>query len=268
MIWVWICIAAGIQGITEFIPVSSSGHLRIVSELFSRVTADTGTDVMLHLATMLSVLWVFRSQLKSTLFVSSESNPQGVQPARFLGWVVLATVPVGVVGLVFGDRLETASTSLGFLAATYLGNALVLFMAHRVSRRQTRLTLKDFTWLFALLIGLAQAVAVTRGISRSGTTITMALILGFEVEAAAFFSFMIAIPAILGAVAVKIGPVVLGSESLTIAWGPMSLGFLLAFLVGVGALKVLLASARRAIWWPYVIYSLGLSVLCLGLHVG
>ncbi|MBR58717.1 MAG: undecaprenyl-diphosphatase [Myxococcales bacterium] len=268
MIWVWICIAAVIQGITEFLPVSSSGHLRIVSELFSPVSPDTGTDVMLHLATLLSVVWVFRIQLKKTLTVPSEQDTDRVPPTRFLGWVILATVPVGVVGMVFGDRLEAASTGLGFLAATYLGNALILWLAHRASRRENRLTLKDFTWLFALLIGLAQAVAVTRGISRSGSTITMALILGFEIEAAAFFSFMIAIPAILGAVAVKIGPVVMGSESLSVALGPMALGFGLAFIVGVGALKVLLASARRAIWWPYVLYSLGLSILCLGLRVG
>ncbi len=142
----------------------------------------------------------------------------------------------------------------------------MLLLAHGASRKRPSRALQAMPWLHALLIGLAQMIAVARGVSRSGSTITAALLLGYAPLDAAFFSFLLAIPAIGGAALLELLPLLHsgGTVSLAVGLGPLAGAFILTFLVGVGALRLLLVSARSALWWPYAAYSLALAALCFG----
>ena len=266
MILGWILIAALVQGITEFLPVSSSGHLRIVGHLFEMDTPTTDVDVALHLATLLSVLFVFRHKIYALLQGSKndEGGSKSDAPKRsyLLIFLVIASIPAGLLGVLAGDALEQSSADLKFLGGTYLANALILLLAHRASTLKSGKTLADLRWYHAAIIGAAQAFAILRGISRSGSTITAALWLGFRAETAAFFSFLMAIPVIGGAALLKLAPILTGSETISVEPVPLLVGFVATVLIGIGALKLLLASARRALWWPYALYSLLLSGAC------
>jgi undecaprenyl-diphosphatase len=265
MIFGWILVAALVQGITEFLPVSSSGHLRIVGHLFDIDAPATEVDIALHLATLLSVLFVFRVQIWNLIARRQDgdaSSTQGVRPGPLLGCLLLASIPAGALGILLGDALERSSADLKFLGGTYLANALILLLAHRSSRDTQRKSLSELRWYHALIIGLAQALAILRGISRSGSTITIALLLGFRAETAAFFSFLMAIPVIGGAAILKLGPLLTGSEGVGVDPAALAVGFIITVVVGIAALKLLLASARRSLWWPYVAYSLVLSATC------
>ena len=264
-ILVFVIVAALVQGVTEFLPVSSSGHLRISGHFFELPAANTLLDVILHLATLLAVLWVFRRQIIAIFVPQRQRVDDDWQGSwtRLAALVFVGSLPAGVLGILAGDTLEGYAASLRFVGGAYLLNGTILLIAHRRSRSADGgRSLSEMTLLHSLLIGTAQALAVTRGISRSGTTITASMLLGYRAQAAAFYSFLLAIPVIGGAAFLEIYPVLKGTESVSFSTPHLLLGFTLAFLVGILALKLLLASVKRAIWLPYVVYSFGLSAVC------
>jgi undecaprenyl-diphosphatase len=264
-ILVFVIVAALVQGITEFLPVSSSGHLRVSGHLFEMPAANTLLDVILHLATLLAVLWVFRKAILRVFVPASQSEGDDWQGSwqRLFLLVFVGSVPAGLLGVLAGDTLEGYAASLRFVGGAYLVNGVILLIAHRYSRKgDGGRKLSEMTLTHSFIIGLAQALAVTRGISRSGSTITASIILGYRAEAAAFFSFLLAIPVIGGAAFLELYPVLKGSESIDFPLSYLLLGFGIAFFVGILALNLLLASVKRAIWLPYVVYSFGLSAVC------
>jgi undecaprenyl-diphosphatase len=196
-----IIVLSVLQGVTEFLPVSSSGHLRIAHHFFGQDSPSTAQDVILHLATLLSVFWVFRSELISLLKPGHSERGDSQTPGLFrTGTLILVgTIPVGIVGIFFGESIENLTTHLNRIGYAYLANAAILLVAHRAGSHAAGKDLHAMSLRDALIIGLAQSVALVRGISRSGSTITAALCLGYSAVPAALFSFLLAIPAIGGA---------------------------------------------------------------------
>jgi len=186
---------------------------------------------------------------------------------RTASLVIIATIPAGLLGVFAGDSLEELTTQLNRVGYAYLGNACILSIAHVAGRRETSRTLHDMSLRDAFLIGLAQSVALIRGISRSGSTITAALCLGYNASSAALFSFLLAIPAIGGAAFLQLLPMLKGEASYasTFQAEPLELALMfgLTFAIGVGALRVLLLSAKKSIWWPYAVYSILLGFVAI-----
>ena len=258
-----------LQGITEFLPISSSGHLRIAHYFFGEHEASTAQDVILHLATLLSVFWVFRGELVALLKPTGGNAEQSETPGfiRTATLVVVGTIPAGVAGVFGGDSIESLTSHLNYVGYAYLGNAGILWVAHTAGKRAASRDLHQMTVAHAFFIGLAQSVAIIRGISRSGSTITAALCLGYSASSAALFSFLLAIPAIGGAAFLQLLPILRGQASYasTFQADPLELflTFVLTFFIGIGALRVLLVSAKKSLWWPYAIYSILLGFIAI-----
>ena len=188
-----------IQGLTEFLPVSSSGHLLLFQQWLTIPGDPLLFDLAVHLATLLPVLWVYREDLLGILKAPlRERGTLAERPSTRLALLVgAATVPTGIIGLTFKDTFEAMFHEPSTLVITFTITGVLLFISGRVPQRG--ITLDQMTFQHALIIGLAQGLAITPGISRAGTTIAVALMLGLDRELAARFSFLLAIPAILGA---------------------------------------------------------------------
>lgn len=204
MTW-WEALVLGlVQGLTEFLPVSSSGHLEIGKAIFGQTEEDLTFSIVVHGATALSTLFVFRKDIVGLIrgFFMNQTMPDSEVSARsYIGWLALSAVPAAIVGLTCRDFLE--STFIGHphhVGAMLLITAVILLLAQRLSGRSNPLN----GWR-AAVVGLAQAFAILPGISRSGSTISAALLLGISREEAARFSFLMALPPILGAMLLEIG---------------------------------------------------------------
>ena len=198
-----------IQGLTEFLPISSTGHLTLAGKLMGLISSNhperwTAFIAVVQLGTLLAVLIYFwkdlisivRDFFKDNLFERKSFGEQSLNSK--LGWfIIIGTIPVVIIGLGFKDAIEGAFTkNLHVIALSLIALGLILGVAEKVGKFTK--DLKGLTWLSALLIGIAQSFALIPGSSRSGTTITMALFLGFKRETAARFSFLLSIPAVLG----------------------------------------------------------------------
>jgi len=236
-----------VQGLTEFLPVSSSGHLVLAQRVLHLDPPGTLVEATLHLGTLIAVLFVFRRdivRLLSALFIRGEERME-------VGRLAIATVPIALVGFLLRARIEQAFSSVLLVGICLLVTAGILFLADRASRSTRRSSVRLFD---ALLIGFAQAAALLPGISRSGATIGTGLLLGIRGSQAARFSFLLAIPAILGAGAFKLY-VALGEPAVTeAAWGGLLLGAVAAALVGALAIKGLLAVIARGKLKAFGIY--------------
>ena len=233
-----------VQGITEFLPVSSSGHLQIAKELLGVELENNITfDVMLHAATVLStvvVLWRELLQLLQGLF-SRHFNEQ----QAYLLKIVISMVPAGIVGVLFAKQIEAFFASLTFVGAMLMLTAQLLTFAYFAKPRAK----KGITYGNAFVIGLAQAAATLPGLSRSGSTIATGLLLGKSKEEVANFSFIMVIPVILGKMLLDIcsGEV----AAMDIPAGALIGGFLAAFVSGTLACKFMIEVVKRGklIWF-------------------
>jgi undecaprenyl-diphosphatase len=226
-----------VQGLTEFLPVSSSGHLVLAQELFCYKPEGILLEVALHVATLLAVLIYYRRRL----FNIAKTGVGAGGWLRFLGLIILASVPAALVGLFFEDRIEKLFENPVLVGFTLLFTALILTSS--VFARSRGVTCATLGFGAALLIGVAQAVAIAPGVSRSGMTIVAALWLGAVAEESAAFSFILSVPAILGAV-------ILTAKDITtvdIPPGPLAVGFVAALVSGVLAIYVVIRvlSARK-----------------------
>ncbi len=233
-----------VQGIAEFLPISSSGHLVIVGELLkqlggSTVPAESATmSIALHLGTLFAILVVYRREL-----------PGIIRDFSLLRLIMLATIPVGVVGLLFKDPVETIFNTPLLAGEALIVTAIFLLIGRHLQRRQSLST--EMTAVSAGMIGVFQAVAIIPGISRSGITIAAGLACGLTRDQAARFSFLIAIPAIGGAALVKAKDLITGQVAVNSNFAPVALGTLIAFVVGIAALTWLLkiVTADRLHWF-------------------
>jgi undecaprenyl-diphosphatase len=256
-------IALGIiQGITEWLPVSSSGHLVFAQELFGLPAGENLLfDLMVHLGTVLAVCVYFRNELwriMSALF-SGEGRPEQERQLRWLGlMIIVGTVPIAVVGIVASDSMEGVF-DLRLVGIALVANAAVLFAAERISRGRRR----DVRLVDAVIIGAFQAVAIIPGISRSGLTICGGIFRGLQREMAATFAFLLSVPALLGAFVYGVvelerydaDPVMLGA------------GAVVAFAVGMVSIDYLLKAVRGGKLWVFGVYCVivGLAAVALTL---
>jgi undecaprenyl-diphosphatase len=272
-----VVLLAVVQGIAEFLPISSSGHLRVIAELFGLDDPQTLFDVMLHVGTLVAVVVVYRERVAGLFGAlgrlfdrSGRSWPTRWREdtdLRVLAFVVAATVPTGVIALSLGKVLEGWAASLAFVGGALLVNAALLVVLGRLIRRTQgqregrgldAMTLRD-----ALLIGLAQGFAVTRGISRSGSTITAGVLLGLRQDAAATFSFLLSIPAILGALVLTMKDF----DGEVSALMPGFFGAVIAGVVGVVALKLLLKMLDRGRLGVFAIWCAAVGVFAIVWHL-
>jgi len=251
-----------VQGLTEFLPVSSSGHLVLVPWVLGWKGPPLAFDVLLHVATLGAVVLFFRRDLAR---IVRGVVGRGKAEDRRLGWaIVIGTIPAGVAGVLLGDFFEELFSEPMAVGGFLLVTAALLTGAERLSHR--RLGLDKISYRSGLFVGLAQAVAIAPGISRSGATMAMALALDFDRETAARFSFLLSIPVILGAGIVQFSgdtqlPALASAES--VAW---AVGAVAAFASGYAAIRFLLAFLRSRTLYPFAVYCAlaGTAVLVSG----
>jgi undecaprenyl-diphosphatase len=248
-----------LQGLGEFLPISSSGHLIVVPWLLGWPDSGLAFDVALHLGTLAAVAFAFWRDWVRLLAAGARGvlagRPLGDPDARLLWYLALATVPGALAGLVLDEWAETAFRSPALVGLTMALVGLVLWVADRRARGagpEGEISLRH-----ALLIGLAQALAIVPGTSRSGATISMALFLGHRREAAARFSFLLALPITFGAAVFKVPDLFRGGAEVA----PVLVGMVAAAVSGFLAIRVLLAYVRRRTYRPFVFYRLAFSLL-------
>jgi len=255
-----IAILAIIQGLTEFLPISSSAHLILPSAVLGWSDQGLAFDVAVHVGSLVAVLWYFRRDVQGLItgWLRSVTGGGGSPESR-LGWqLILATIPAGLAGLLFADFIETHLRSTLVIAITTILFALLLGAADMFSARSRPLT--DFTWRAALFVGVAQAIALIPGTSRSGITITAALALGFDRPAAARFSFLMAIPIIVLSGGYKMMQLTRLEE---VPWGDIALGTLLSAVSAYLCIHLFLTWINRIGMMPFVIYRLLLGAVLI-----
>ncbi len=256
----WEALLLGfVQGATEFLPVSSSGHLVIGETLLGVDAPGIVFEVAVHVATLVSIFVAYRTRVWELGKGALARDPGAL---RYLALIVLASVPAGLVGVLAKDQVEALFESPVVPGIGLLITGTLLWSARTALPRATG---SVSTWTLALAIGVAQAFAITPGVSRSGTTIVAALWLGVEAREAAAFSFLMAIPAIAGAAVLQI-PDLAGSG---VDWGAILAASVLAAVTGILAIRTLVALlARRSFhaFAPYCWAVGGLFLLYLGLR--
>jgi undecaprenyl-diphosphatase len=251
-----------VQGLGEFLPISSSGHLITVPWLLGWPEHDLAFDVALHLGTLAAVVFAFADDWWRLIAAGIAGLRRGRRPAdregRLLWLLAAATVPGVVAGLLLEKWADAAFRAPAIVATSMLVMGVVLLLADRWARGRgdvLGVSVRD-----ALLIGLAQACAIVPGVSRSGATISMALFLGYKREEAARFSFLLAMPITLGAVVYKVPKLfVQGGDPLVILSG-----ILVAGLVGFFSIRFLLAFVRARDYRPFAYYRFAFAALVFG----
>ena len=251
MSW-WDALILGvIQGATEFLPVSSSGHLVLAQELLDSRIEGLVFEVSVHVATLLSILLVYRQRV-TTLVVGAVRGDR--EAWRYIGLLVIATVPAAIVGLSLSRQVELAFDSPWVTAVAFLGTGAWLWSSRWALRRPEG---AELTPGKALLIGLAQALALVPGISRSGATVVAGLWLGLKGREAAAFSFLMAVPAIAGAAILQL-PGLGHQRALTLA--PLLTGVLAAALTGILAIRVFVSLLERGTFHRFALYVWGVGL--------
>ena len=252
---IWLAL---VQGLTEFLPVSSSAHLILVPQLLGWPDQGLDFDVAVHLGTLIAVVAYFRHDIVKLFlaWVASISTRTMTPEARLAWGVILGTIPAGLVGLAFKDYIELYLRSPMVIAVTTIIFGLLLWLADRRARlERSELTL---SWQDFLVIGGAQAIALIPGTSRSGITITAGLLLGLTREAAARYSFLLSIPIIvLSGLSVTKDLV---STAIPVDWTALSLGTAIAAVSAFFCIHYFLAVINRMGMTPFVIYRLFLGI--------
>jgi undecaprenyl-diphosphatase len=264
-----------VQGVTEFLPISSSGHLVIFQSLFGMKEPELLLDISLHVGTLAAVCLFFFRDLKEiagTLFsVSTWCVPGGglwrrlshLPEIRLFGLIIVGSIPTALLGLGFRHIADMVFSSVRIVGITLLVTGLLLWLTRGLKakgRTVAELTLSD-----ALCIGLMQGVAIVPGISRSGATIAMALFKGVDRETAARYSFLLSVPAIVGAMALELSDV---PTSALPPLGPVLLGTCVAAVAGYAALSLLIRLVKRGNLYAFAPYCwlLGSAAILLGGH--
>ena len=235
-----------VQGLTEFLPVSSSAHLVFIQNILG-VQSSLAFDTFLHLGSLLAVLWFFRADIIKMIlsWISSLSDiihgrfREGFydDPYKRLAWyVIIATIPVGLAGVFFEDSVDALFSGALYVPAFFLFvTGTILYLSQRMTSGS--INFRNITGKHALFMGLGQACAILPGLSRSGTTIAAGLVAGLDKEFAAKFSFILSIPAILGAFILQVKDI---GSAMDANFLPIFLGFVAAFISGYIAIKWML----------------------------
>ena len=253
-----------VQGLTEFLPISSSAHLRIVPAFAGWEDPGAAFTAVTQLGTMAAVLLYFRNDLLSIAraWFAGLRDPaaRGTLDSRMGWYLILGTVPIVVFGVIFSDQIETGARSLTLMGCTLIALGVLLLLAERVARRDREI--ESVTRRDAVVIGFAQAAALVPGVSRSGATLTAGLVLGFDRAAAARFSFLLSVPAVVLSGVYQLGDI--GGEG-AVGAVPTAIATVFAFVSGYAAIAFLLrflVSHSTAVFVAYRVI-LGAVVLVL-----
>ncbi|WP_138732140.1 undecaprenyl-diphosphate phosphatase [Modestobacter excelsi] len=261
--WFEAVVLGLVQGLTEFLPISSSAHLRIVGSAFGWDDPGAAFTAITQIGTECAVLLYYRKKIGRIIgtWLRALRDPAlRKDPDARMGWlIIIGSIPIVVLGLLFQDQIESTFRDLRIIAIALVVFSLVLFWADRVGG--TRRELPDLTVKHGLVFGFAQAMALIPGVSRSGGTITAGRFLGYSRSAAADYSFLLAVPAVLGSGFFQ----VVESLDSGVAWGPTILATVIAFAVGLAVISWLLRYLTRGSFTPFVVYRvvLGLALLAL-----
>jgi len=251
-----------VQGLTEFLPVSSSGHLVFFQSLFGLKEPPLFFDVMLHLGTLFAVViyfWTDIWKIVQGIVATLKRKEKGQNQAKLFLWIILATIPTGIMGLLFKDWFESLFSKPKVVGVMLLVTGLVLWLT-RWAKKERR-DIEKMGWVDSVLIGIAQGVAIIPGISRSGATISTGLFCGLDRELSGRFSFLLSVPAILGATFLesrKIGPGIEVQTGL--------LGMMVAFFVGLFSLTLLIRIIKmgKISNFSYYCWGMGILMILLG----
>ena len=251
-----------IQGLTEFLPISSSAHLILPSKVLGWPDQGLAFDVAVHVGTLMAVMLYFKNELISMTSgsVTALSDKSWNKDARLTFAVIVGTIPAGVAGLILNDYVDEYLRFTWIIATTTIIFGLLLWYADKTGPLSR--TELQFTWQLALVIGFAQALALIPGTSRSGITITAALLLGFSREASARFSFLLSIPLILAGGGLK--TLDLLESALEVDWPLIFISVLTSATVAYLTIRLFISLLDKVGMMPFVIYRLILGVALLG----
>jgi undecaprenyl-diphosphatase len=267
--WLQAVLLGVLQGLTEFLPISSSAHLRIVPEALGWGDPGAAFTAVVQIGTEVAVLLYFWRDIWriGTTWLRSlvQRELRSEQDAR-MGWfIIVGSMPIVVLGVLLRDQIETSARNLWLVATMLIVFGVVLGIADRVGSH--RRPIEALTWRDAVLFGGAQALALVPGVSRSGATISMGLFLGYTREAAARYAFLLAIPAVVGAGLFNIPEIGTGDNAF--GPGPTLAATVVAFAVGYATIAWLLRWVSTRSYLPFVIYRIALgTIVMVGLSAG
>ncbi|MBS4753867.1 undecaprenyl-diphosphate phosphatase [Nocardioides sp. zg-ZUI104] len=254
-----------LQGLTEFLPISSSAHLRIFPELFGWGDPGAAFTAVVQIGTELAVLIYFRKDIwriaKAWVLSLFKPEYRGAVDARMGWYIIVGSLPIVVLGVLLKDVIEEDFRNLWVIGTMLIVLGVILGVADRIGRTDRQI--KQMSLRHALAMGGAQALALIPGVSRSGATISMGRLLGYEREAATRFAFLLAIPAVVGAGLFQLKEIPDGDN--LYSWGPTIAATVVSFVVGYAAIAWLLRYVSTKSFTPFVVYRivLGAGVLIL-----
>lgn len=256
-----VIVLAIVQGLTEFLPISSSGHLILVPSVFGWSDQGLAFDVAVHFGSLLAVCVYFRDDIAAMIRGGSQllGARTDTLESRFALAIALGTIPAAVVGLTLAGWIESNLRESSVIVVTLSGYAVLMILADRFGRRErnvSNIDLRD-----ALVIGCAQALALIPGTSRSGVTISAARILGFARLDAARFSFLLAVPVILLATVYKLGGLIVGEAP--VAWDRLGTAALISAIVAYASIDFFMRFVSRIGLLPFALYRLALAAVIL-----
>ncbi|WP_375422764.1 undecaprenyl-diphosphate phosphatase [uncultured Friedmanniella sp.] len=259
--WFEALVLGIVQGLTEFLPVSSSAHQSIVGQFFGGRDPGAAFTAINQLGTEAAVIVYFRRDIVAIIgswFGSLVGRVPREDPQARMGWlVIIGSIPIVLLGLVFQDAIDSALRNLWITVAMLAGFGIVIGVADRLARNVR--PLESLTWGHGIVYGLAQSLALVPGVSRSGATISAGLALGYTREAAARYSFLLAIPAVVGSGVFKLADV--SSDPVPPAWGPILLATVVAFVIGYAVIAWLLRYISTHTFMPFVVYRIALAAV-------
>lgn len=255
-----------VQGLTEFLPISSTAHLRIVPALFGWPDPGAAFTAIIQLGTVAAVLIYFAKDIGMALkaWILSIRGTKDFDPveARLAWGVFIGTIPIVVLGLAFQHKIETTLRSLNIIAASLIIMGIVMLVAERVGTRKRKE--KDVEVKDGVIVGLWQCIALIPGMSRSGSTISGALFQGFDRVSAARFSFLLSIPSVFGAGVYEAYKSLKGADvAAQVQWGPAIVATIVSFIVGYASIAFLISYLQKRGIGVFVWYRLALGVLIL-----
>jgi undecaprenyl-diphosphatase len=266
--WFEAVVLGVVQGLTEFLPISSNAHLRIVGAAFGWDDPGAAFTAITQIGTELAVLIYFArdiARIVSAWVASLFNAKRRSDPDARMGWlIIVGSIPIIILGLLFQKQIETNLRDLRIIAIALVAFSLILYVADRRGARDREL--EDLTVGHGVVYGIAQALALIPGVSRSGGTITAGLFLGYTRSAAARYSFLLAIPAVLGSGLYEVYKSFKGGvHGAQVEWGPTIVATVLAFVVGLSVIAWLLRYLNRGSFTPFVVYRIVLGLLVLAL---
>ena len=252
-----------LQGLTEFLPISSSAHLRVASELMGIGDAGAAFTAITQIGTEAAVIVFFWRDIVRIIgrwFRSLTGAVPRKDPDALGWWIIVGTLPIVILGLLFQDQIETTLRSLWFVAITLIVFGLLLGVADRVGRKVR--PIESLPWKHGLIFGFAQALALIPGVSRSGGTITAGLFMGYKREAAARYSFLLAIPAVLGSGFYQVFKAIKAPESET-PMGMTLIATVVAFVIALLVIGLFMTYISKRSFMPFVIYRVILGIVII-----